>query len=213
MVDGCQQVIAAVFQKGLVTQRTGSDNAHDLAFHRALAGGRITNLLADSDGLARANHAGNVAFGRMEGYPCHGNRITSGMATCGQGNVQQFCGFFSVVVKQLVEVPHAVEHHLVRVFSLDFQVLLHHRGVLGQVRHSSSILPGKTSARSVARRSGYQNPRWYHGPEVSAAGQSLRTSSARDSLSPAFAGQPVRRRRAGSRSLPDAIPGSPDAVG
>ncbi len=75
----------------------------------------------------------------MVGNPRHGNRLAGTLAALGQGDVQQTGGLLGIAEEQLVEIPHAVEHQLIRVFGLDRQVLLHHRRMLAQVRaHASS---------------------------------------------------------------------------
>ena len=51
--------------------------------------------------------------------------------------------FLGVVVEQLVEIPHPVEHQDVGVLALDAQVLLHHRGVLKGVDFQLPFLSGR----------------------------------------------------------------------
>ncbi len=126
-----QQVIAGFLEQGIVAERTRRDQAHHLAFHRALAGGRIADLFADGDGHAGIHQFGQVAVGGMEGDAAHGNRCTGRLAAGGEGDVEELRGFFRVLVEQLVEIPHAIEQQFVRMLSLDLQVLLHHGRVLG----------------------------------------------------------------------------------
>ena len=56
----------------------------------------------------------------------HGNRVAAGLSPGCEGNVHQLCGFFGVVIEQLVKITHAVKHQLIRVLAFDFQILLHH---------------------------------------------------------------------------------------
>ena len=49
----------------------------------------------------------------------------------GEREVEQARRFLGVVVEELVEIAHAVEHQHVGVVCLDAQILLHHRRVLG----------------------------------------------------------------------------------
>ncbi|MNZ79309.1 hypothetical protein D3C78_979100 [compost metagenome] len=127
------QVVATLVEQGLVADRTRGDDAHHLAFHRALAGGGVANLLADHHRFAEFDQLGQVAFQRMEWNPAHGDGLAGRLSARGQGDVQQFCGFFRIFVEDLVEVAHAVEHQLVRVLVLQLPVLLHHRGVCGEI--------------------------------------------------------------------------------
>ncbi len=59
----------------------------------------------------------------------HRDRLTGGVATGGEGDVEQRRGAPRVLEEQLVEVPHAVEQQYIRVLGLEPQVLLHHGGV------------------------------------------------------------------------------------
>ena len=126
---GSQQVVAVLVEQGFVADGTGGDDAHHLALHRALAGGRIADLFADHHRLAKLDQLGQVAFHRVEGNATHGDRLTSRLAAGRQGDVQQFCGFLRVFVENLVEVTHAIEHQLIWMLVLQLPVLLHHRGV------------------------------------------------------------------------------------
>ncbi|MNQ03551.1 hypothetical protein D3C85_162540 [compost metagenome] len=126
-----QQVVAALVEQGFVADRAGGDDAHHLAFHRPLAGRRVADLLADDHRLAELDQLGQVAFGGVVGNPAHGDRLTGRLAAGGEGDIQQLGGLFRVLVENLVEVAHAVEHQLVRVLVLQSPVLLHHRGVAG----------------------------------------------------------------------------------
>ncbi|CAI8957369.1 hypothetical protein EMIT0P43_60192 [Pseudomonas jessenii] len=65
--------------------------------------------------------------------PAHRNRLASRLPAGRQGDVQQLGGLLRVFIEDLVEVAHAVEHQLVRVLVFQAPVLLHHRGVGGQV--------------------------------------------------------------------------------
>ena len=107
--DRRQQVVAALIQQGLVGQRARRDDAHHLALHRALAGGRVADLLADGHRLAgapawpdspRPRGRARRPWGWARRRTCP--RLVSVMSSsCGRA--------FGVVEEQLVEVPHAVE--------------------------------------------------------------------------------------------------------
>ncbi len=134
--DRRQQVVAAFVEQRLVAHRAGGDDPHHLALHRPLAGGRVADLLADRHRLAELDQLGQVALRRMEGNACHRDRLAAGLAARGQGDVEQLGGLLRVLVEQLVEVAHAIEHQLVGVLMLQFEVLLHHWRVLREVGHT-----------------------------------------------------------------------------
>ena len=128
-----QQVVAALIQQRLIADRTRRDDAHHLALHRALAGGRVADLFADHHRFAELDQLGQVAFGGVVGNPAHRDRLARRLAAGGQGDVQQLGGFLRVFVEDFVEIAHAIEHQLVEVLIFQPPVLLHHRGVGGQV--------------------------------------------------------------------------------
>ena len=120
-------------EQRFVAYRARGDDAHHLAFHRPLAGSRVADLFADHHRFAQLHQAAEIAFGRMKRNSGHGNRIPTGLAAGGKGDIQQFGGLLGVLVEQLVEVPHAVEHQLVRMLALEPPVLLHHWRMFGEV--------------------------------------------------------------------------------
>ena len=126
-----QQVVTALIEQCFITDRAGSNDAGNLALDRALAGGRIANLLTDDNRLAQFDQLGQIALGGMERDAGHRNRLAAGLAPCGQGDIEQTGGFFRVVVEQFVKVTHAVEQELFGMLLLDAEVLLHHRRVGG----------------------------------------------------------------------------------
>jgi len=129
------QVIATLIQQRLITHRAWGDDAHHLALHRPFAGGRVTDLLTDHHRLAQLDQLDQVAFQRVIRNPTHRNRLPRRLPARGQGDVQQLGGLLRVFVEDLVEVAHAIEHQLIRVLVFQAPVLLHHRGVAGQIRN------------------------------------------------------------------------------
>ena len=69
----------------------------------------------------------------MHRYAGHGDGFPGRLSARGQGDIEQPGGAPGVVVKQFVEIPHAIEQQNVRVFRLDAEVLLHHGSVAGGV--------------------------------------------------------------------------------
>ena len=133
-MQGKQQVVTAIFQQGLVAEGSGSDDANHLALYRALACLGVANLFANRHGHTQTHQFRQVAIGAVIGNARHRNGLAGGFSAGGQGDVEQFSRAPGVVIKQLIEVAHAVEHQFVRMLRFDAQVLLHHRGVL--------VLPG-----------------------------------------------------------------------
>ncbi len=129
LVHRHQEGIGLVRQQRCVGQRAGSDDPDHLALDRALAGGRIADLLADRHRLAQLDQLGQILVDRMEGDAGHADRHAVGAAARGQRDVEQPRGLLGVVVEQLVEIAHPVEEQGVRMVGLDAQILLHHRRV------------------------------------------------------------------------------------
>ena len=127
------QVVATLIQQRLITHRPRRDNAHHLTLHRPLARGRVADLLTDHHRLAQLNQLDQVTFQRVVRNPTHRNRLPRRLTACGQGNVQQLGSLLRILIEDLVEVAHAVEHQLIRVLVFQAPVLLHHRGVGGQI--------------------------------------------------------------------------------
>ena len=47
LVDGQQKIVLTFIEQRFVTDGAGRQNTHYLAFHRPLAGGRVTNLFSN----------------------------------------------------------------------------------------------------------------------------------------------------------------------
>ena len=148
-----QECIGFFRQQALVGDGAGGDHAHYLALDRALAGGRVANLLANGDGFTELDEARQMLLQRDHWHPGHLDRHAGRLAARRQGDVEQTGGFFGVAVEHLVEIAHAVEHQGVRVFRLDAQVLLHHRRVAGEIRrdHLASHAGSAHQRRHMAR--------------------------------------------------------------
>ncbi|KAF1028212.1 MAG: hypothetical protein GAK37_02279 [Pseudomonas sp.] len=127
------QVVAPLIQQRLITHRARRNNAHHLAFHRALAGRRVSDLLANHHRFAQLDQLGQVALQRVVRNSAHRDRLPGRLPTRRQGDVQQLGGLLRVLIEDLVEVAHAVEHQLIRVLVLEAPVLLHHRGMGRQI--------------------------------------------------------------------------------
>ena len=126
-----QQVVAAFLQQSFVGDGAGGDDAHHLAFHRALRGGRIADLFTDGHGLAELHQFGEIVVQLVIGHARHGDGLAGRLAALGQGDVQQARRLAGVVVEEFVEIAHAVEHQHIRVLGLHAQVLAHDRRVFG----------------------------------------------------------------------------------
>jgi len=129
LCGGDQQVITARVEQCFIANCAGRHDTHHLALYRPLAGGRVANLFADGDGNTLFHQPRQITLNRMVGYTGHRDRFACGFAPCGEGHIQQTGGFARIVKEQLVEIAHAVEHHLIRVISLNAKVLLHHGGM------------------------------------------------------------------------------------
>jgi hypothetical protein len=85
--NAAQKIFAAVLQQRLVGQRARRYHAHDLALHRALAGRRVADLLADRDRFAGAHQLAEITVDRVVGHAAHRNRLAAGLSAFGQRDV------------------------------------------------------------------------------------------------------------------------------
>jgi len=129
-----QRVAAGVEQAG-VGQRPRRHDPGDAPLDGTLARRRVPDLLDDHRRLAQPDQAGEVRLDRVVGNARHRYRRACGLAPGGQRDVEQARRLLGVAVEQLVEVPHPVEHELVRVPGLEPEVLDHHRRVARRVGH------------------------------------------------------------------------------
>jgi hypothetical protein len=140
--DGEQDAIVALGQQLRVRERARRDDAHHLAFHGPLRGGRVADLLADGHRFPDAYEAREVALDRVHGHAGHRDRRPGRRAAPRERDPEQSRGALGVAVEQLVEVAHAVEQQPVGVLGLDAQVLLHHRGVPRELGRLQVLLRG-----------------------------------------------------------------------
>ena len=125
-IDTAQQVFKAILQQCFVGQGAGRHHAYDLALDRTLAGGGIADLLTNGDGFAFSDQFAEVAIDGVIRYAAHRYRLATGLAAPGQRYIQQTRGLACILVKQLIEIAHAVKQQCFGMISLDAQVLLHH---------------------------------------------------------------------------------------
>jgi len=123
-----QAVFAFVVKQGCVGQRAGRHHAHHFALDRPL-GVDFADLLANRHRFTQAHQSRQILLGCVVGNTGHADRDAGRLAARGQRDVEQFRGAHGIVVKQLVEVAHAIKNEFVRMIRFQAQVLLHHRRV------------------------------------------------------------------------------------
>lgn len=64
----------------------------------------------------------------------HRDWLARRRAAFGQGNIKQLRRTFRIVIKQFVKVAHAVKQQYLRVLGFQLEILLHHWGVVREVR-------------------------------------------------------------------------------
>jgi hypothetical protein len=129
-VECGEDILPPIIEQRGIGQGSGRDNAGDLPVHRPLGGRRVADLLADRHRLALPYQLREVLLQRVKRHPRHADRIARRGTARGQRDVEQPRGAFCVLVKEFVEIAHAVEQQLVRMLRLDAEVLLHHRRML-----------------------------------------------------------------------------------
>ena len=123
-----------LLQQRFIADGTGRDDADNFALNRTFAGGRVANLFANGNRLPLIHQFCEVVFYRVVGNARHRDRFARGCAALGQRDIQQLRRTFGIVIKQFVKVAHAVKQQDLRVLSLQLKILLHHGGVVGEVR-------------------------------------------------------------------------------
>jgi hypothetical protein len=124
--DRQQQRVAPLREQFAIGHRARCHHARDLALDRPFGGGHVAHLLRDRHRLAELDQTRQVGLYRVRGHASHHHRLAGALAARGQRDVEQAVGLARVVVEQLVEVAHAVEHERAWVLGLDAQVLRHH---------------------------------------------------------------------------------------
>ena len=139
-----QQIVAALFEQGVIDDGAGSDDARDLAFDQSLGFLGIADLLGDGDRLAELDQFGQIAIERVHRDAGHRDRLASGLSALGQRDFEQAGGSTGIVVENLVEVAHAEQQQQIRLLRLQRQVLAHQRRMFRnqgrRVRHAGSAV-------------------------------------------------------------------------
>ena len=117
--DGHQASVFMLIQQRFVTDGARRNDTHDFARHRAFTGRWITHLLTDCYRDARIYQLYQVAVCGMKRDAAHGNGRASRLAAGSQGDIENVGGGFGVVIKQLIEIAHAVKQQLIRMLCLD----------------------------------------------------------------------------------------------
>ena len=127
---GDQVVPALSIEQRFIAHRARGDDPHHLTVHRALACGRIPDLLADHHGFAELYQLRQITFRRVVRNATHRNRLAGRLPASGQGDVEKLGGLLRVFIEDLVEVAHVVEtFNWSGCWFFQAPVLLHHRRV------------------------------------------------------------------------------------
>lgn len=131
VVDGTEKVVGGAFDQGVVQNRARGDDLDHLAFDQPDRLFGVFGLLADHHFQPGLDQFVQIVFQRVIGKPGQGNGVFAVFIPRGEGDVQGFGGGVGVVEKGLVEIAHAKEDQLVRMFVLDLLKLLEHGGQFG----------------------------------------------------------------------------------
>ena len=146
----CDEVVSSFGQQCLVRESARRDDASDLAFDRSLAGGWVAHLFTNGHGLAFAHQLGEVAFHCVVWHTCHRDRVASRFSARRERDIEELGGAFRVVVEDLVEVTHTIQHDHIRVLGLNGEVLPHHGSVYGGDFGFHSYCLSRPTGRSAA---------------------------------------------------------------
>ena len=127
-----QIVVPPRFQQRVLGERSGGDEAHDLAAHHGLRSallrfGGVFHLLAHRDAEALADEREQVVLGGVDGHAAHRDVRAAVLAALGERDVERLGRGHGIVEEHLVEVAHPVEEQRIGMRALDLQILRHHR--------------------------------------------------------------------------------------
>ena len=148
-----------------VTSRTTSRLTTDFGA-APLRLGRILELLADRDAMAKRDQPVEVVVGALDRHAAHADVLAVVLAALGEHDAERAARDLRVVEEELVEVAHPVEQQAIRVGRLDLEVLRHHRrqalrsgfeagignGAYDRGVHRAATLANRRPAREGARR-------------------------------------------------------------
>ncbi len=132
---GGQVVAGPWVEQGIVGDRAGTDDTGQLAFDQPFGLFGVFDLFANGGPQSGGDQLAQVAFQLVIGKAGHRNGVGP-LFAAGQRQVEHPGGRLGVVVKHLIEIPHAKQQDRVRAGRLGIQVLLHHRGGHGEARNS-----------------------------------------------------------------------------
>ena len=124
-----QRVVCAFVEQRFVAYRAGRNHPHNFALNGAFTRRWVAYLFADCHRDACSNKLGEIPVGGVVGDAAHGYWLAARLAARGERDVEYARGYFSVFVKELIKIAHAIKQEAVGVLCLDAEVLLHHWGV------------------------------------------------------------------------------------
>ena len=165
---GGDQSLATLIEQRGIGDRARRDDANDGALYGPLTLGGVADLFADRDRFAFAHEPREIVLGAVIGHTRHRDRRASGLATRGEGDVEQLRRTLGVVEEELVEITHPIEQQHVGVLRLQSKVLLHHGRVFGghraiivhailplhgtRTRHPTARSPPRSTDPAITRR-------------------------------------------------------------
>jgi hypothetical protein len=138
-----EKIVPARVQVLFFEKRSRRDHPRDLAAHQTLREPRILHLVAHDDLVTQGDEARDVASHRMVGNTAEWHGVGALLVARGKGDIKKLGRAHRVLEEHLVEVPHPVQHDLLRVAVLELQVVPEH-GRRG--RRGTALGPGRGSA-------------------------------------------------------------------
>ena len=141
LADRRQHIGAARFEQRLFGQRSGGDEADNIAGDQCLRSAALLrflrrfDLLGDRHPAPGLDQPGEIAFGRMGRHPAHRHSV----AAAGQRNIEDLRGGLRIVEEQFEEIAHPVEQQAITSFRLERKILLHHRSCRGRSVHGQCL--------------------------------------------------------------------------
>ena len=126
-VNSCQEVIFFIRQDIVIDCNTGSYQFRDTPLHQFLGCLRVFQLVTDGYASSGTDQFRQISIQGMVRKSCHFYRLSLSVRTFGERNTQYFCCGNGILRISFVKVSTPEQHDCIRVFSLQIEILFHHR--------------------------------------------------------------------------------------
>ena len=150
-VDGSEEIVLLVVEHRVLHGHARSHQFGDASLHQFLGQFRVLQLVADGHALARPDQFRQVGVQRVVRESRHLVALVVAVVSVGQCDAQYLSCRDGILAVGLVEVAASEQQHGLRVFRLEVEKLLHHRGKLLVCHSPSRVKSGKGTHFFVKR--------------------------------------------------------------